>query len=151
MKRRIHRLLAVITFASAIAAPRTLANGAPAPGNTMAKSYTDSPITRSAAALRTARSELAVALAAEHDAAVSLQAHPRVLANGAPACGNTGGKLSCTTERADKEWKERIQRLVQAGVAVRARTTRVAALTKRALADQKHRDTTTADLLGMNR
>jgi len=135
VKRRIYQLLAVVTFvgaASASAAPRTLANGAPAPGNTVAKgeSYA-SPVKRAATALRSARTELAAALAEEKTAAAALAAEPRTLANGAPACGNTGGKsTTCTTERSDSEWKARVQRLVQAGVAVRAAQARVATLTK---------------------
>ncbi len=133
MKRRIYQLLAVVTFVgTASAAPRTLANGAPAPGNTVAKgdSYI-SPARRTATALRSARTELAAALVEEKAAAAELAAEPRTLANGSPACGNTGGKsVRCTVERSDREWKARIQRLVQAGVAVRAAQARVATLAK---------------------
>jgi hypothetical protein len=92
--------------------------------------------------LQTARTELAAAIAAEKEAATAMSVEPRVLANGAPACGNTGGKKMspCTTERSDAEWKARVQRLVQAGVAVRASQARVAALT----------EIPTADVVGIN-
>ncbi|MFN0250401.1 MAG: hypothetical protein ACKV2T_26210 [Kofleriaceae bacterium] len=134
MKRRIYKLLAVVTFVgasttSALAAPRTLANGAPAPGNTVAKGETR--FERTESSLRAARGDLADALVAERTAAADLQAQPRTLANGAPACGNTGGKApACTVERSDQLWKNRVERLVQAGVRVRALQAHVALVKK---------------------
>jgi hypothetical protein len=133
MTRRIYKLLAVVTFVgastSAIAAPRTLANGAPAPGNTVAKGETR--LESAESNLRYARRDLAHALALEAEAAADLKAQPRVLASGAPACGNTGGKApACTVERADRLWKDRVDRLVRAGVNVRASQARHASVKK---------------------
>lgn len=137
MKRGIQKLLAVVTFASAastaVAAPRTLDNGAPAPGNTVAKGETYSRTDSALAAVQTARAKLSTAIAEEKSAAMAMKDEPRVLENGAPACGNMFSKVEreCTTERSDAEWKERVQRLVQAGIAVRAAQTKLAAAERR--------------------
>ncbi len=136
MKKPMQKLLAVaiaMTASTATAAPRTLPNGAPAPGNTVAKGERyGSAITDTKRALRSAKKELVAAIDAEKVAAADLTAQPRTLANGAPACGNTSSKAAtCTVEQADAEWNERVQRLVQAGVTVRAAQARVTSLTTR--------------------
>jgi hypothetical protein len=136
MKQRILKLLAVVTFVGAatspaVAAPRTLANGAPAPGNTVAKlvDYSEETLPRIMTLLRSAQKELTAALREEQVAATALQSEPRVLANGSPACGNAeSNAAACTVERSDALWKARLQRLLQAGVAVRANQTRMARL-----------------------
>jgi len=123
MNKPIQKLLAVMTFVgaastSAIAAPRTLANGAPAPGNTVAKggtTYSMKSERRAEASLNQARRALAAAYTEEREAVAAITAEPRVLANGAPACGNTGGKpMVCTAEVADQWFAMRIQRVLQA-------------------------------------
>ena len=141
MKQRIGKLLAVVTFvgaatSAAVAAPRTLANGAPAPGNTVAK-VDDSPVeetrlSRVTTALRSAHQDLVAAFREEKAAAAALHSEPRVHANGTPACGTSDDKAQpCTVERSDALWKARLQRLVQAGVAVRAAQARIEPLRKR--------------------
>jgi len=121
-KNPIKKLLAVVTFVgvastSAIAAPRTLANGAPAPGNTVAKGKPR--VDRSARAIARARELLASALTEKQDAARALASAPRTLPNGAPACGNTGGKApECTDEMAAGMYQARIDRTQRAEVAV---------------------------------
>lgn len=132
MKRRIHKLFAVATFvsaasASAIAAPPAPATRAP---ESSTVSSDEARTKRLEHDLRVARQQLAVALAEESAAAAAMKAEPRVLANGAPACGNTLAKVQkeCTVERSDQVWKQRVQRLVQAGVAVRAKQARAAKL-----------------------
>jgi hypothetical protein len=118
----IKKLLAVVTFVGAAstsvaAAPRTLANGAPAPGNTVAKGYTKR--TSAERQLENARAQLVVALAEEKDAKYWLTSQPRTLPDGSPACGNTGGKApECTVGMAEGMYQARIQRAHTAEVAV---------------------------------
>ncbi len=127
----IKKLLAVVAFVGAastsvIAAPRTLANGAPAPGNTVAKGK-DTPRQRAARALADARARLLTALAEERELTRELAAQPRTLPNGAPACGNTLGKVQreCTPAIADKEFDERVERLRFASARVKQARSRV--------------------------
>jgi hypothetical protein len=114
MKKPIHKLLAValaMSASTAIAAPRTLANGAPAPGNTVAKGdirWIHAHKAETEVAF--ARKELAAAIAEEKAAAAAGQ------------CGD-----QCTTERTRTE---RVERLVQASAAVRSLQARVARLQK---------------------
>jgi hypothetical protein len=114
-KHPIKKLLAVVTFigaasTSVIAAPRTLANGAPAPGNTVAKGYVDKQ-TVNVRRMDQAKKALAAALVEQKAAKAALASQPRTLPNGAPACGNTGGKApECTAEMAQSMYEARIQR-----------------------------------------
>lgn len=122
MKKPIQKLLAVAFVMSAQVAsadvPRTLASGAPACGNTGGKG--PSMCQTAETELQDAKLELANALAVETGALAALVDSPRTLANGAPACGNTGGKKMkpCTVEVADRTYDQRIQRLVRASVQI---------------------------------
>lgn len=136
MKKPIQKLLAVafvMSASAASAAPRTLANGAPAPGNTVAKGDDSSykKEQRAERSLNQARRALAAAYAEEREAVAAITAQPRVLANGAPACGNTGGKpMVCTDEVADAWFAMRIQRVLHAGELVEKSRAQVAAAEK---------------------
>jgi hypothetical protein len=135
MKNPIKKLFAVVTFVgaastSAIAAPRTLANGAPAPGNTVAKGGSSadykSPVERAERSLALAKRELTAALTEEREAINVLAAQPRSLPNGAPACGNTGGKApKCTAEMADELFKQRMTQITNASASVMKARVRV--------------------------
>lgn len=139
MKKPIQKLLAVATFVGAtatgaIAAPRTLANGAPAPGNTVAKGETysykqETPERLAERKVNDARRALGSAYTEERAAVAAIVERPRVRADGSPACGNTNGKPPpCDDKIADQYVTARIQRLVAAGRAIdRARTQLVAA------------------------
>lgn len=134
MMKPIGKLLAVafaMTASSASAAPRTLATGAPACGNTNTKG--PSMCQRAERDLRTARTELAAAFEEERIAASLVIDQPRVLASGAPACGNTGGKadMECDDASADRIYDGRVQRLVRAGAAVGRARARVITAEKR--------------------
>jgi hypothetical protein len=137
-KNPIQKLLAVVTFVSAastaaIAAPRTLANGAPAPGNTVAKggsSYKVDKTERSTQlALNAARRALSAAYTEEREAVALIAARPRMHANGAPACGNVNEKpvMECTDAVADNFVTERIKRVMLAGERVVEARRRLAA------------------------
>lgn len=135
MKKPIQKLLAVATFVgatatAAIAAPRTLANGAPAPGNTVAKgeSYSrELPERRAERAVNEARRALAAAYNEERAAVEALVESPRVLASGAPACGNTSGKPPpCDEKIANRLVTMRVERLTNAGRAIDAARARLA-------------------------
>jgi len=135
MKNPIRKLLAVATFVGtaatgAIAAPRTLANGAPAPGNTVAK--TGSSMKAERDSLAEARRLLASAYAEEREAVAAIVARPRVLANGAPACGNANAKpaMTCNAEVADEYLAMRIQRVMRAGELIDRERAHVAAAEK---------------------
>lgn len=143
MKIPSTKLLAVVAFAStastsAIAAPRTLANGAPAPGNTVAKgdsSYSNTRHEKTAReALGRARTMLLVAYTEEREAVAALVARPRVLASGAPACGNAVSKppsQECNAEMADQYMTWRIERLQRAGAQVESARMVLASAEKR--------------------
>lgn len=128
-KNPIKKLLAVVTFVGAastgaIAAPRTLANGAPAPGNTVAKGYTETPREIAASNLDATKKALVMALAEEKVAKTALTAQPRTLPNGSPACGNAIVKV-CTAEMAESMYQGRIQRARTAELAVQRARVRV--------------------------
>jgi hypothetical protein len=135
MNKPIGKLLAVafaMTAGTASAdAPRSLASGAPACGNTNTKG--PSMCQRAERNLQFARAELVRALDEERIAASLVVDQPRVLASGAPACGNTGGKgeMECTTADADRIYDGRVQRLVRAGAAVMRARAQVVAAEKR--------------------
>lgn len=144
MNRRIYKLLAVVTFVgasatAASAAPRTLANGAPAPGNTVAKGKPRIKAHVAASrALDRAQRALVAALAEEKEAKHQLASQPRTLPNGAPACGNTGGKApACTAERAEKLHEFRVDRARYAAAEVLRARQRVHEATRK-LAIAKH-------------
>ncbi|MGE0398322.1 MAG: hypothetical protein AB7T06_16580 [Kofleriaceae bacterium] len=132
----IKKLLAVVTFvgatsSAAIAAPRTLANGAPAPGNTVAKGYRQEPasLTRK---MERARAALVAAITEEKLAKQQLIASPRTLPNGAPACGNTGGKAPpCTADIANELHEQRIARVREAEKAVKLARARLHEATRK--------------------
>ncbi|MFN0250402.1 MAG: hypothetical protein ACKV2T_26215 [Kofleriaceae bacterium] len=142
-KKPIQKLLAVITFVSAastsaIAAPRTLANGAPAPGNTVAKGETysakESPKERAQNELAAARAALSSVLMEERAAVRAIVERPRVLASGAPACGNANSKPlptgACDEAAADQYVTMRLQRVIRAGARVATTRTRLAVAEK---------------------
>lgn len=143
-KNPLEKLLAVVTLvgatsAGAIAAPRTLANGAPAPGNTVAKG--ERAPDRAARVLRNARAELVAAITAAKRARHQLASQPRTLPNGAPACGNVGTKAPCTVERAKRLYEIRITRAREAEEAVARAREKVHEATRRfALAKQRMDD-----------
>jgi hypothetical protein len=141
MKKPIQKLLAVaiaMGASTASAAPRTLANGAPAPGNTVAKGETysykrETPKERARTELAAARNALTAAFAEEREAVAMIVARPRTLASGAPACGNVNEKptyAECTDAIADQYVSARIERVKRAGDLVASARTRVATAEK---------------------
>ena len=141
--RKTHKLLAaMIWFGSAQASaetPRTLRSGAPACGNVMkgkgGSSSSRSSCTDSERAWYRAEREVdeakrlfAVYKDHEVEAVRVVLTTPRVLANGAPACGNMLSKDSpstCTQEIADQQDEQRRESMKQAFAATRKARARV--------------------------
>ena len=117
--RKSHKLLAVVMWLGSTQAqadtPRLLDNGGPAAGNTVGK-IPERPRGSAEGRLAEAQGILERAAREKAEAVQAFVSTPRVLASGAPACGNTMQKKEpdCTQELADKQQAVRFERLQRA-------------------------------------
>jgi hypothetical protein len=140
MTKPIGKLLAVaftLSATTALATPRTLANGAPAPGNTVAKSKPAMIDRRDERALETARVRLADAIREQVAAVHALAIQPRTLPDGSPACGNTVGKSMCTAQTAEDYYQQRLARAHQAQIALEQARARLHEITRKVAMEQR--------------
>jgi len=156
--RKTHKLLAVMmwlgsTQASADA-PRTLANGAPACGNTMGKSSKPrgpcrvSVLDQAIIDLADAQADLVEAKAFEVARINEYITTPRRLANGAPACGNVMSKDApdCNAELADLQDARRVFYMKMAIEELATARLRVHEATQRVANKRQARETRPQDL-----